>query len=254
MPLFSTPAILLRRLDYGDFDLILTFLSLERGKISLIAKSAKKSTKRFAGILELFSLMEAVASTGKGRGLPVLQEATLISPFSTIRNDIRKTAYASYWCELLNKWVEENQKQASLYYLLKHALSQLDGGVAAAAEISIFFQMRLLHLSGHSPSLRQCGRCRKNMETIQSNQVVFDIAKGAILCDECTSGAGGRIRLSKGTIKQLLWVESGDLKKASRVRFGAQAIKESLEFLEAFVPYILGMQPRSLKFLRQIRK
>ncbi|MDH3827134.1 MAG: recombination protein O N-terminal domain-containing protein, partial [Desulfobacterales bacterium] len=64
MPVFSTPAILLRRLDYGDFDLILTFLSLHRGKISLIAKSAKKSKKRFAGILELFSLMETVASLG----------------------------------------------------------------------------------------------------------------------------------------------------------------------------------------------
>jgi DNA repair protein RecO (recombination protein O) len=253
MSVFSTPAILLRRLDYGDFDLILTFLSLERGKISLIAKSAKKSTKRFAGILELFSLIEAVASTGKGRGLPVLQEATLISPFSTIRNDIKKTAYASYWCELLNYWVEENQKQAPLFYLLKQALSQLEGG-SAAAEISLFFQMRLLNLTGHSPSLRQCGRCRKNLEMIRSNQVVFDIAKGAILCDECTSGAGGRIRLSKGTIKQLLWVESGDLKKASRIRFGGQAIKESLRFLEAFVPYIMGMQPQSLKFLKQIRK
>ena len=254
MSVFSTPAILLRRLDYGDFDLILTFLSLERGKISLIAKSAKKSTKRFAGILELFSLIEAVASTGKGRGLPVLQEATLISPFSTIRSDIRKTAYASYWCELLNNWVEENQKQAPLYYLLKHALSQLDSGALAAAEISIFFQMRLLRLSGHDPSLRQCGRCRKNLETINTNQVIFDIAKGTILCDECTPGAGGRIRLSKGTIKQLLWVESGDLKKASRVRFGDQAIKESLEFLEAFVPYIMGMQPQSLRFLKQIRE
>jgi DNA repair protein RecO (recombination protein O) len=254
MSVFTTPAILLRRLDYGDYDLILTFLSLERGKISLIAKSAKKSTKRFAGILELFSLMEAVASTGKGRGLPVLQEATLISPFSTIRNDIRKTAYASYWCELVNNWVEENQKQASLFYLLKHALSQLDGGAPGAAEISLFFQMRLLNLTGHSPSLRQCGRCRKSLEMVQSNQVVFDVAKGAILCDECISGAGGRIRLSKGTIKQLLWVESGDLKKASRIRFGAQAIKESLEFLEAFVPYIMGVQPQSLKFLKQIRK
>lgn len=254
MPVFSTPAILLRKLDYGDFDLILTFLSLERGKISLIAKSAKKSTKRFAGILELFSLMEVVAGTGKGRGLAVLQEAALKSPFSTIRNDIRKTAYASYWCELLYKWVEENQKQAPLYYLLKHVLSQLDGGAPAAAEISIFFQMRLLNISGHGPSLRQCGRCRKNLETIECNPVVFDIAKGAILCDGCASGVGGRIRLSKGTIKQLLWVESGDLKKASRVRFGAQAIKEGLEFLEAFVPYIMGMQPQSLKFLRQIRK
>ncbi|MGD2024091.1 MAG: recombination protein O N-terminal domain-containing protein, partial [Desulfobacterales bacterium] len=68
MSVFSTPAILLRRLDYGDFDLILTFLSLQRGKISLIAKSAKKSKKRFAGVLELFSLIDIVVSTGKRRG------------------------------------------------------------------------------------------------------------------------------------------------------------------------------------------
>lgn len=254
MSVFTTPAILLRRLDYGDFDLILTFLSLERGKISLIAKSAKKSTKRFAGILELFSLMEVVANTGKGRGLPVLQEAALISPFSAIRSDISKTAYASYWCELLNSWSEENQKQAPLYNLLKHSLGLLDGGATASAETSIFFQMRLLRLSGHSPRLSQCGRCRRDLETIQPNLVVFDIAKGAILCDGCASGATGRIRLSKGTIKQLLWVESGDLNKASRVRFGDQAIKEGLDFLETFVPYIMGKQPQSLRFLKQIRQ
>ena len=254
MPVFTTPAILLRRIDYGDFDLILTFLSLQRGKISLIAKSAKKSKKRFAGILELFSHMEVVASTGKGRGLPVLQEAELKSPFSTIRKDIKKTAYASYWCELLNNWVEENQKQADLYYLLRHALGQLDDGASAAAEISILFQMRLLYFSGHSPGLRQCGGCQKNLEMIQSNQVVFDIARGAILCDDCFKGSGGHIRLSKGTVKQLIWSESGDLRKASRVRFGAQALKQSLELVEAFVPYVMGIQPQSLKFLKQIRQ
>lgn len=254
MPVFSSPAVLLRRLDYGDFDLILTLFSLQRGKISLIAKSAKKSTKRFAGVLELFSLMEVVASTGQGRGIPVLQEATLISPFSTIRNDIHKTAYASYWCELINNWLEENQKQAQLYYLLKHVLNQLDCGESAAEQISILFQMKMLHLTGHGPNLRQCGRCRKELEIIQSKQVVFDIAKGAILCDECLAGAGGRIRLSKGTLKQLIWFESGDLKKAARIRFSAQTLKEALEFLEAFVPYALGMQLQSLRFLKQIRK
>ena len=172
MPVFSSPAVLLRRLDYGDFDLILTLLSLQRGKISLIAKYAKKSTKRFAGMLELFSLMEVVASTGKGRGLPVLQEATLISPFSTIRNDISKTAYASYWCELINNWVEENQKQGPLFFLLKDVLTQLDSGDSAAAQISILFQMKFLHLTGHGPNLRQCGRCRKNLEIMESNHLM----------------------------------------------------------------------------------
>ena len=254
MPVFSTPAILLHRLDYGDFDLILTFLSLERGKISLIAKSAKRSTKRFAGILELFSLIEVVGSTGRGRGLPVLQEAVLHSPFSAIRADINKTAYASYWCELINKWVEENRKQAQLYHLLRHVLSQLDSGAATAAELSILFQMRLLNLSGHSPNLRQCARCQKQLESIQANRVVFDISKGGIVCDKCAAGTGGRIRLSKGTIKQFNWIKSGDLKKASRMRFGSQALEEGLELLEAFVPYAMGIQPRSLKFLKQIRK
>ena len=254
MPVFSTPAILLHRLDYGDFDLILTFLSLERGKISLIAKSAKRSTRRFAGILELFSLIEVVSSSSRGRGLPVLQEAILHSPFSTIRDDIKKTAYASYWCELINKWVEENRKQAQLFHLLRHVLSQLDSGAATAAELSILFQMRLLELSGYSPNLRQCAHCQKQLEAIQPHRVVFDISKGGIVCDKCAAGTGGRIRLSKGTIKQFNWINSGDLKKASRMRFGSQALEEGLELLEAFVPYVMGIQPRSLKFLKQIRQ
>ena len=254
MSVFSTPAILLRRLDYGDYDLILTFLSLQRGKISLIAKSAKKSTKRFAGTLELFSLIEVVGSTGKRRGLPVLQEAALICPYSTIRGDIKKTAYASYWCEVIYNWLEESQEQTQIYYLLKYVLGELDGGASTPAELSVMFQIRLLDLSGHRPNLSQCANCRKNLETIDTQQVVFDVARGAILCQRCVSGSSGRIRLSKGTIKHLIWFESGDLKKASRVRFGTQALKESIELLEAFVPYALGMQPRSLKFLKQIRQ
>jgi len=97
MPIFSSPAILLRRMDYGDFDVIITFFTLQSGKLSLIAKAAKKSTKRFAGILELFSVLEVVVAAGRGQGLPILQEAVLKQPFSAIRADFKKTAYASYW-------------------------------------------------------------------------------------------------------------------------------------------------------------
>ena len=115
MPVFSTPAIMLRRLDFGDYDLIVTFFSLQRGKISMIAKAAKKSTKRFGGILELFSVLEVVVSSGgRGKGLPILQEAALKQPFSKIRADIRKTAYASYWAELIYDWMEENERQTEI--------------------------------------------------------------------------------------------------------------------------------------------
>jgi DNA repair protein RecO (recombination protein O) len=54
MSILATPAVLLRRVDYGDFDLILTLFTESTGKIAVIAKHAKKSKKRFAGVLELF--------------------------------------------------------------------------------------------------------------------------------------------------------------------------------------------------------
>ncbi|MBU4287277.1 MAG: recombination protein O N-terminal domain-containing protein, partial [Proteobacteria bacterium] len=56
MSSFSTPAIVLRRIDFGDYDLIINFFTLNKGKISVIAKSAKKSVKRFSGVLEPFSV------------------------------------------------------------------------------------------------------------------------------------------------------------------------------------------------------
>jgi DNA repair protein RecO (recombination protein O) len=59
--------------------------------------------------------------------------------------------------------------------------------------------------------------------------------------------------MSKGTLKQLHWIESGGLLKAGRVRLSKVAIDESLRVLEAFVPYQLGKEPRSLKFLQQVR-
>jgi DNA repair protein RecO (recombination protein O) len=136
MSSFSTPAILLRRLDHGDYDLIITFITLDRGKVSVIAKYAKKSIKRFAGTLELFSALRMVCTAG--RGLPVLQEAAILEhPFPRIRSDIKKTAYASYWAEIINEWLEEGEKQVELYSLFQHVLDALDEGRTSPEALSI---------------------------------------------------------------------------------------------------------------------
>ncbi len=254
MPVFSTPAILLRRTDYGDFDVIATFFSLKRGKLSLMAKSAKKSSKRFAGILELFSLLEVVGSSARGKGLAVLQEAVLKQPFGAIRSDYRKTAYASYWAELIYVWMEENVKQVALYDLFRHVLTELDSGQTPETVLNLLFQMRFLAISGHRPNLYCCSLCRKDLESIQEEKIIVDPPRGGILCGRCGSGSGGRMSLSKGTIKQLLWIEHGKLEKTSRIKFSPAAAKEGTEFLEEFLPYHMGRQARSLTFLRQIRE
>jgi DNA repair protein RecO (recombination protein O) len=263
--------VILRRVDFGDYDLIITFFTPDRGKVSAIAKSAKTSKKRFAGILELFSVLQVVCV--RGRGLPILQEASLNCAFMKIRCDIRKTAYASYWAELISEWIEEGEAQIQLYDLFLHVLAELETGVIPEPVLSILFQIRLMILSGFYPNLTHCNRCGAETEKMKKNRIMFDLAGGGLVCENCLSPPSSsvadpcrswdavaeenrnpRIYLSKGTIKQLLWAGNTELEKSGRIRFSSQSVREGLAFLEAFVPYHLGKSPRSLAFLRQIRR
>jgi DNA repair protein RecO (recombination protein O) len=251
---YSTPAIVLRKTDFGDYDLIVTFFTLREGKITAIAKSAKKSTKRFGGILEIFSALDVVYSIGRRKGLPVLQEAALTHPFPSIRSSMIKTAYASYWAELINEWMEDGQADIRLYHLFHHVLKELNAGRASEGVLSILFQMRFMKMFGFGPNLQKCGTCLNKMDNIKETNVMFNLEKGSIVCDRCAGGSGHKIVLTKGTVKQVLWMEKGDLVKAVRVRFSPDALREGLKLLETFVPYHVGKEPRSLKFLKQIRK
>ena len=254
MPNFTSPAIVLRRVDFGDYDLILTFFTLKKGKISAIAKSAKKSTRRFGGILELFSVLEIVCSSRTDRDLMILQEADLKNSFSGIRVNLNKTAYASYFAEMVNEWTESGAKQEDLYLLLCHVLEQIDAGRIPEEISGILFLIRFASIAGIRPNLLRCGICLRETDKIEEERVTFDFSRSGIICQKCSGKSVSRLSLSKGTIKQLLWVESGGLKKAGKIKFTPQAIKEGLDLLETFTAYHLGKEMQSLKFLKQIRK
>jgi len=254
MSAINTSAILLRRIDHGDYDLVVTFLTLNQGKISLIAKSAKKSVKRFAGVLELFSVLDIVYRPGRGRGLSVLQEAALKAPLDNIRADMGKTAYASYWAELINIWTEQGAQAQRLFKLLLQFLEALDRDQTGGAMLSVVFQMRFLNLAGLTPNLTECLVCGRTLEQMQSTRIALDAVRGGLLCEGCSAGRPARMKLSKGTVKQLLWIERGGLAKAIRIRFSDTGLRESQQFLETFIPYHLGRKPRSLGFLQQIRR
>lgn len=254
MTSLASQAILIRRVQYGDSDLIVTLFSKDAGKIAAIAKSALKSAKRFPGILEMFSELEAVCSKSRKGNLRVLQEATLISPFSGIRQNVEKTAYASYWAEIVNGWMEDEQPQEEVYRLLKYSLNALDAGKKSGAALSIIFQLRFMALTGLNPNFKTCTICGKPIEGEGMKEFRFNLAKGGVECGRCPSGpAEGRIRLSASTLKQLAWIEKGDLRKAARIQFNSLALEEGVSLFEAFVPYHLERVPKSLRFLKQVR-
>jgi DNA repair protein RecO (recombination protein O) len=255
MTIRATTAVMLRRVEYGDFDLILTLLTPDAGKIAVIAKAAKKSTKRFPGILEIFSILDVVYERGKKHtgGLPYLKEAGLKRPFMNIRSEIQKTAYASYWAELINLWMEEGQSHPGLYNLFENVLAGLDHGSMPDEVLSLVFQLRFMRIAGMEPNFDSCTVCQRSMGQIDARSLFVSVSKGGMVCNRCSGGVLDKQSLSKGTLMQFRWLIEGDLNRAMRIRLTPMAAQKGLALLERFVPYHLGREPKSLKFLRTIR-
>ncbi len=254
----ATASIILRRMDFSEYDYIIDFLTRDHGKISAIAKNAKKSKKRFAGVLEPFSCLDANFAVPKnGRGnLLLLKEVVLTHPFAGMRNDAEKIAYASYWSEMINRWVVSGGFQNNLFALFFHALTMLDKDMATRETISLLFQIRFMSLAGMSPGLTGCRVCHKPLEDLAEAQMAFDIAMGGLVCGTCFSSARVTryVMISKGAIKQLLWLKEGNLQKAGRIQLTPAAKREGLAAMELFVPFHLSTDIKSLKVLRSLRE
>ncbi|MBF0302041.1 MAG: DNA repair protein RecO, partial [Desulfamplus sp.] len=184
---FSTDAVLLRRIEYGDYDLIVTYFTRSMGRISVIAKNAKKSVRRFAGALDPFIAMNIECSLPKRKGsLPVLNSVDIENPFANIRTSTAKTGYASYWIEIINSWMDDGKPDVAIYNLIFHVLESLNSGKIPVEVLSVIFQIRFMGISGFTPNLMGCGQCGKSLDEIRQHKVTFDLAAGRLICDRCS--------------------------------------------------------------------
>jgi len=257
MPGFSTDAILLRKIEYGDHDFIISFLTKSKGKISVIAKNAKKSVKRFTGALDLFSVNHIHCTYPKKKkdGLTILLQADLEDGFGNIRYDVFKTTYAGFWVELIHFWLEEEKPQTELYDLLFFSLDALNAGIISREVIHLLFQIRFMGLSGFEPNIEYCGCCKTPVDRIEQNKVLFDFKEGRIICKKCIKGESKHGKtVSKGTLKQLFWINKNDINRVDRIKFSGFALKEGESLLESFIPFHMGREFKSLQFLKRLRQ
>jgi DNA repair protein RecO (recombination protein O) len=253
---FRTDAILLRKIEYGDHDFVITFMTRDQGKITAMAKNAKKSVKRFSGSLDLFSFNHIQCSYPKKNkdSLVTLAQTELENGFANIRYDVYKTAYASYWAEMVYLWLEEGRPQPQVYDLLLFSLDMLHRSDMPKEVVSLLFQIRFMGISGFSPDIERCGACQAHLDDIPVKTLRFDFKEGKIVCPGCrVNGSRYGLDVSKGTLKQLFWMNNTDVKKADRIRFSGFAVKEGQVLLESFIPFHMGREFKALTFLKRLR-
>lgn len=243
----AADAVILRRRPYGEADLILTLLTPDWGKRTLLARSARRSVRRFAGGLDPFSRIRIVAGRARG-GMDDLREAVLDQAFPALRTDPLRVAIASLWAEALDRWLEPAAPQPGLFELMKTALTTLDAGDIPAERVHLIFQLRFLALAGLSPDLAHCRGCGRPLD---GEPVFADLPAGGFRCPACLLDRRGERPLPLGVLPRLRRIARPD---GPRRRTDPAADGPAAELLERFLSHHLGRTPRSLAVLRELRK
>ncbi len=238
--------VVLRTVDYGESDRVVSLLSRERGKLSAFARGARVSRKRFGGTLEPFSLVMAEARERPGAELWTLHAAALQRGFGAIRADLSRIACAGYASDLARSLVRDGEPHPGMFALLVEYLSRLDAAPAEPAALRAF-ELLALREAGIAPRLDACSRCGGSLP-LPPARLAFSL-EGGLLCDGCAALAPVAPRCAAATAEGLRRLAGEGLAAAP---LGAQEAAEARELLSAFVEYQLGARLPSRRFLDEV--
>ena len=202
--LYRARAIVLKRMDLGEADRIVTLYTREHGKLRAVAKGVRRTTSRSAGHLEPFAVVDVLLA--RGRELDVISQAETIEAFRHVREEIDRTSYGYEVAELIDLLTEDRNPSAALFDALVEAYAGLDS-VEDLRQAVVRFQLRLLTLLGYRPELSECVVCRA---TIAPGENQFSAHLGGVLCPACGPREMSARPLDTDTLKLLRNLQRGD--------------------------------------------
>lgn len=232
-----TRGIVLQVTDHGEADKIVTFFSPDLGRVTGIAKGAKRSQKRFVNKLEEFSLLQIIYRPARGDGLLFLSEADLENAFLSIRTHYDRYVVAMYAGELTLRFTREHDPDPEIFMLLAWTMQELAEGREPLA-MAAFFHLRLLGAAGYEPQLDRCGLCSAPVK--MGRDYALHAGRGALVCAHCLGDQRGAVLpLSMQTLRFLQHAQHSDLKNLTRLRLSRNNALEALHSLHRYTQHLL---------------
>jgi len=198
-------ALILRSVDYGDTDRILTLLLSPGGKTSAIAKGGKVSKKRFAGALELFRISAVSFRESRSGSLAFLNEARVVEDFRHIETSFDKIAFGSYATELTRELIQEGDDDPNIMALLIAYYRKLNTQDEEPRQLELHFLAFISHLltrTGFGPSLKNCISCGRH--ALDGQELLYSLLGEGILCAGCRAPGQQTIETSSQTVSLMI--------------------------------------------------
>jgi len=245
--LCKTEGVILKRIDFGEADQILTVLTRDFGKISILAKGARRIKSRFSGRLELFYHVNVVFF--QGRTLHHLNEVEVISNPSLDLLDLKARSVLFYMVEATNKLLPEGHEATSSFDLLVDALCQFDGGQWISELVLYGYLAKLLTHLGFMGSFEECARSNVKLDL---SEPLYLSSRDASLVRSGYADASD-MRLKPSVVKWVNYMQKADFSQLKCIKPTYAEKKEVFYILQSLFTNILGVSLKSERFIVKIR-
>lgn len=244
--LIKTEGIVLRTNDYGEGNKILTLLTKEQGKISIMARGARKPKSRLSAISQLFTYGHYLYYKGSGRGMGTLSQGEIIQSFRALRQDLLQTAYAAYFAELTDKLIEEHEPNPYLFKLFLDSCALLEEGKDAEI-VSRLYELKVLSSGGYRPFLNGCVVCGST-----EGYFGFSIQEGGFICERCYPVDPSRFTLQASTVKILRTLYLLEPYRLGQINVKPETKAELKKVLWSFMDHHTPLRLKSRDFLEKM--
>jgi DNA repair protein RecO (recombination protein O) len=251
MASFSTPAIVLRTVNTGEADRIVTLFGRETGRLSALALGARKSQKRFAGGLGLCAVGAAALRERANTELLTLERFDETAGHAALGTDVGRLAHAAYVAELVGKLCAPRQVESAVYDWLAEFLAYLDLEGASAERLRVF-ELGLLGGLGFGPIIAACAVCAGARYAGRDGAEVtfrWDPDRGGTVCVGCARG--GR-PITPAARAALLHLAELPLGAASREALPADVNRACREALAEIVNHHITGPLKSVEFIAKL--
>jgi DNA repair protein RecO (recombination protein O) len=242
VPLFRTPAIVLRARDLGEHDRLVSLYSRDLGRLTAVARGARRLRSRFGAALELFTWGEAVGFEREGRDLLRLDHFDIHQSFRGLREDLERLGHGARVIEAILRLTAERDPQPAAFALLTRALRALEHG--RPARVQLAFALRFLDLTGHRPRLDRCAGCGRPVGTAG---VAFDAAGGGVRCAGCRGPDSTPV--SPRALGALRGLQAAPWEARLDARIPAPVEAEAAGVLDGYLAALSGSALRAPRFL-----
>jgi DNA repair protein RecO (recombination protein O) len=146
--------IILRTRTFTETSLVVEWLTAEWGRISTVAKGARRAKSPFLGKLDLFYEADFTFVRSRRSGLHTLREVELRESHGRLREELAWVHQAAYFAVLAERGTEAETPIAEIYQLVVEAVGSLEGS-RSSARILFAYELKLLTLLGYEPELEQ---------------------------------------------------------------------------------------------------